>query len=393
MAAAASALAQRGERKVRLGDLLEPYYERNAGCRRTLAAVGIHGIRLRSEIFSKEFVKDASKHKLIFKGTLAVGMGSKQMDIGILSEDKCYAISPSYHTYRIHGIDCDYLRYLLEARNPDMSRRFLIPSYRRGKPVDLDRWLDYELLVHDERSQRAVRDVLDKISALKRNAETRLAKLETLVKSRFVEMFGDPVANPKKWPVCALGERCEVITGNTPSHADPGNYGDYIEWIKTDNIVDGHLTTAVIAIAGAIHSAVSLSKKALSRARHVGAGSLLMTCVAGRTGTIGNCAIADREVSFNQQINALTPRVDSPAFLLYLFKLAKCVLVGDLKRCLKGYVSKSGLSAKRFPFPDVALQREFASFAEKVEKLKAEAKRSAEQLDVLYRSKLQDYFG
>ena len=180
-----------------------------------------------------------------------------------------------------------------------------------------------------------------------------------------------------------MGERCEVITGNTPSHADPGNYGDYIEWIKTDNIVDGHLTAA----------AVSLSKKALSRARHVGAGSLLMTCVAGRTGTIGNCAIADREVSFNQQINALTPRVDSPAFLLYLFKLAKCVLVGDLKRCLKGYVSKSGLSAKRFPFPDVALQREFASFAEKVEKLKAEAKRSAEQLDVLYRSKLQDYFG
>ena len=52
-------------------------------------------------------------------------------------------------------------------------------------------------------------------------------------------------------------------------------------------------------------------------------------------------------------------------------------------------------SARRtlIPLPPLALQREFAAFVEKVEKLKEIAKRSAEQMDVLYRSKLQEYFG
>ncbi len=45
------------------------------------------------------------------------------------------------------------------------------------------------------------------------------------------------------------------------------------------------------------------------------------------------------------------------------------------------------------PVPPLALQREFAAFVEKVEKLKDDARRSAERLDVLYRSKLQEYFG
>ena len=78
--------------KVRLGDLLTPYKELNRGGGVPVAAVGRYGIRLRDEIYSKQLAKDTSKNRLIFKGTLTVGMGSKQIDIGILSDNKCYAV-------------------------------------------------------------------------------------------------------------------------------------------------------------------------------------------------------------------------------------------------------------------------------------------------------------
>lgn len=44
--------------------------------------------------------------------------------------------------------------------------------------------------------------------------------------SRFIELFGDPVGNPKGWTTVPLGTRCEIITGNTPSRAEAKNYGE-----------------------------------------------------------------------------------------------------------------------------------------------------------------------
>lgn len=63
-----------------------------------------------------------------------------------------------------------------------------------------------------------------------------MVQLSELVKSRFIELFGDPVSNPKDWNVEPLGNRCGIITGNTPPRSEPENYGKYIEWIKSDNI-------------------------------------------------------------------------------------------------------------------------------------------------------------
>jgi hypothetical protein len=49
-------------------------------------------------------------------------------------------------------------------------------------------------------------------------------------------MFGDPVTNPKGWPIVHLTGLGGVTTGNTPPRANPALYGDAIEWIKSDNI-------------------------------------------------------------------------------------------------------------------------------------------------------------
>ena len=201
-------------------------------------------------------------------------------------------------------------------------------------------------------------------------------------KSRFVEMFGDPMTNTKSWPMARLGDRCLITTGNTPSRSEKENYGKYIEWIKSDNLVDGRLTTA----------SEYLSEIGYGKSRHVGAGSILMTCIAGSLNSIGNCAMVDREVTFNQQLNAITPYKDDVVFLLWLLRLAKPVLHKDIKKCLKGILSKSNLSGKVLPIPPLALQREFAAFVAKVDKLAFAVRKSLESAEKLYRQQLSEAF-
>ena len=97
-------MVDRTERKwYPLSRFLAEYKELNTDNKYRPVAVGRYGIRSRESIYSKELAKDYSKNKLIYKGTLTVGMGSVKMDIGILSDNEVYSVSPAYHTYRISG--------------------------------------------------------------------------------------------------------------------------------------------------------------------------------------------------------------------------------------------------------------------------------------------------
>lgn len=140
--------------KTKLGDLIEEYSERNVDNKYKPVAVGKYGIRARESIYTKELAKDYSKNKLIYKGTLTVGMGSNQIDIGILRDDEIYSVSPAYHTYKIKIPNYDYLDYLLAANNNRMFSIYANRGSRQGKTLDLKRWLTDELCLHDEKDQK-----------------------------------------------------------------------------------------------------------------------------------------------------------------------------------------------------------------------------------------------
>ena len=94
-----------------------------------------------------------------------------------------------------------------------------------------------------------------------------------------------------------------------------------------------------------------------------------MACIAGSVKSIGKVGLLDREVAFNQQINAIIPEqtVDS-RYLLVLLTLCKDYLCSSINMQLKGILNKSALAAKEFPLPPLALQQEFAAFVSKVDK-------------------------
>lgn len=226
---------------------------------------------------------------------------------------------------------------------------------------------------------------LDTVATAIDNAKQRLNALDELVKSRFIEMFGDPVENPKSWDKRPLSDECEIITGNTPSRKKPNYYGDFIEWIKSDNI---NTPNALLTPA-----AESLSVEGLKAGRSVEKDCILMTCIAGSIGCIGNVSVTDRKVAFNQQINGIIPNKNNVWFLYVLFNLSKNYIQSTITMALKGILSKGQLSKIEFIFPPIELQNEFAEFVKLTDKSKFIVQKQIENLQELLDSKMDEYFG
>lgn len=306
--------------------------------------------------------------------------GSKERPIAYRVSGKCWVNNHAHVLKAKPLVNVDYLCYALMFYDTERlvngaTRQKLTQTAMRQMMIPY-RNMTEQLQIVDEINQ--VIRLIDK-------RKEELSLLDQLVKSQFIELFGDPVGNPKGWTMVPLGTRCEIITGNTPSRAEAKNYGEFIEWIKSDNI-----NTPYIFLTEAQEY---LSEIGFQKCRFVEAGSLLMTCIAGSVNCIGNVAVADRRVAFNQQINAIVPNEDEVLYLYWLMLLSKPAIHRAINMALKGILSKRQLSEMMFPFPPVALQNQFASFVTQTAKSKLAVETSLKQLEILKKSLMQQYFG
>ncbi len=233
--------------------------------------------------------------------------------------------------------------------------------------------------------QRYIAEMLDRADAIRRKRARVLAEASELLRATFLEFFGDPVTNSKEWPEKRIVELAEVTTGNTPPRQEAAYYGGHIEWIKSDNINTPHhyLTKASEA----------LSEAGLRVGRSAPAGSTLMTCIAGSPACIGNAALADRQVAFNQQINALTPKPGIESEFLYATALfSKARVQAASTSGMKGMVSKGALGEVRFILPPKAQRERFVGVFRKVMALTAKLEAAVGEGEALYGSLVQRAF-
>jgi restriction endonuclease S subunit len=151
----------RNSEEYELGSFLSEYSKKNIENNLISVSVGKYGIRRRDEIYSKELSDDYSKNKVIEKDSLIIGMGSTQIDIGILSKDEKYCVSPAYTTYKISGINSDYLREYLIHLNSLLSKRYMVIGARQGKSVNKSELMQHVLLVHNIEKQLQVVDIFN----------------------------------------------------------------------------------------------------------------------------------------------------------------------------------------------------------------------------------------
>lgn len=288
----------------------------------------------------------------------------------------CVVLIPNKH------IRCKYLYYFFLCNMVTLENGFKGVGLKHTNKNYISNIEIYS--VPNIETQDKIIKVLDMAFGIKFYYQQQLQKLDELVKSRFIEMFGDPKNNPNGYLKKRLKDTCRVITGNTPSRAVSEYYGNSIEWIKTDNIVEGMLHPTV--------ATESLSEKGLDVGRTVESDSILMACIAGSLSSIGRVCVTDRKVAFNQQINAIEPNDYNALFLYVMLQLSKEYLIEEINMALKGILSKSKLEGKVFIVPPMDLQQQFAAFVEQTDKSKLAIQQSLEKLETLKKALMQQYF-
>lgn len=244
---------------------------------------------------------------------------------------------------------------------------------------------EFEIPLPPLPEQMRIAAILDKADAIRRKRQQAIQLADDFLRAVFLDMFGDPVTNPKGWNVRAVKEMAKVTTGNTPPRDKPEYYGDFIEWIKSDNI---NTPSDFLTVASEY-----LSEKGCMVGRRVAAGSTLLTCIAGSFDCIGNSAYADREVSFNQQINALTPVPGVDGIFLYaLSKYCKKSIQAASTGGMKGMVSKGKLEEVRFICPPESMQQKFSEAFHRCQNLRRGMEYSLDSLNDGFNSISQKAF-
>lgn len=304
-------------------------------------------------------------------------------------------ILPNLRTRAITAVDCTIGRidykicnrkyFIYFTMSDDYSRqinKFVVGTTR--KRISRKNLEEINISLPNIAIQNKIVEKLDIALELINKRKLQIKELDLLVKSKFIEMFGDPVSNPMRWDKKRLADECNIITGNTPSRKVEEYYGNYIEWIKSDNITDSglYLTTA----------REYLSEEGLKVGRSIDAGSILMTCIAGSIKCIGNVAMTNRKVAFNQQINGIEPLENNVYFMFQQFKLSQKYMQSTINMSLKGILSKGQLSELEFIFPPIEKQNEFARFFKQIDKLKFEMEQSLKELEDNFNSLMQKSF-
>ena len=237
--------------------------------------------------------------------------------------------------------------------------------------------------------QRCIAAKLDRLCDIIAKRKAQLSQLQQLVKSRFVEMFGDPMTNPKGWPTARLGEMCEFMTS--------GSRG----WAKYYS-ADGEMFITIKNVKGGKIDLTNVQRiqppaGAETERTRVKEGDLLISITAdlGRTGVVAK-EIADAGAYINQHLSIirLNRRKIDPMFAAFYIEgvEGKRQIERLNQSAVKAGLSFASLKSLQLPLPPLGEQRKFAAFVEKVDKLAAAAKRGLAAAERLYRQQLQEVF-
>ena len=230
--------------------------------------------------------------------------------------------------------------------------------------------------------QKRIADILDKASNLIELRKQQLEKMDLLIKSKFIDMFGD-----KGFPEMPLNKLCSIITDGT--HQSPKFVEKGIPFLFISNIVDNKITYQTEK------HITHKTYEALIKRTPIELGDILLTIV----GSYGNPAIVEnvQPFCFQRHIAYMKPiheKINS-YYLHAAFLVPQVRQQIDVK--VKGIAQKtlnlSELKTVMIPVPPLALQKKFASFVEQVEKQKSVMQQSLEEMEINYKALLQKYFG
>lgn len=282
-----------------------------------------------------------------------------------------FSIIPDYFYYLFSGMD-----WTKETRRAVM-----------GATLNKDTLSKITVSVPPIEEQQKIAMVLDNVTDLIDKRKQQLAKLDELIKSRFVEMFGDPVTNEKKWDKVPLSELAEIRIGP---------FGSLLH--KEDYITDGY---PLVNPSHIINEKIVTDKKLTISKQKYNEMEVyhlkINDVVLGRRGEMGRCAVVTQNglicgtgsllIRSYGKITAdfIQKIISFPTFK----KTIEDMAIGQTMPNL----NVSIVANFQIIIPPLEIQQRYFSFVEQTEKIKVAINHSLDKLETLKKALMQKYFG
>lgn len=274
-----------------------------------------------------------------------------------------------------------YLAYSLLSKQQELAwqaNAAVVPIINKSQFSKL------QLDIPDIDSQNKIISVLSKVDTLTTKVKKQLEDFDLLIKSRFIEMFGDISTNTKGWNQVPLGELCDISRGGSPRPIN--NFlGGTVPWIKIGDATDGdniYLTKTKEHII----------EDGVKKSHLVKKGSLIFANCGVSLGfariiTFDGC-IHDGWLAFEN----ISASIDKRFVLLTLNMLTK-YFRNIAPDGTQPNLNTSIMKKHKQIVPPLTLQKEFVQFVIQVDKSKLAVQQSLKELEILKKSLMQQYFG
>ena len=293
--------------------------------------------------------------------------GSKDRPIAYRVSGKCWVNNHAHVLKPLSEIDVDYLCYSLMFYDTSKfvngaTRQKLTQAAMRQMSIPIRSLSEQKEIVCKIKS-------LGNIMALRKS---QLKKLDCLASSRFIEMFGDPVKNPKGWEIHSLSDYIEFLTsgsrGWSQYFSDTGAY-----FITIKNVKGGKIIFDDVQFVSPPNNAEAVRTK-------IQEGDLLISITAD----LGRTAVVSREVAeyggyINQHLSCirLNRNYLEPFFVANFLEsdAGKRQFAAKNQNAVKAGLNFNSIRSLRIPVPPLSLQRDFIAFIEELDKSKLAAQK------------------
>ena len=352
-------------------------------------------------LYSAKYLPDdfAEKYKdyILHDGDLIIAMTDMAGDPKILGvptvvDTQGYCLLLNQRVGRLRfirdGVNADYLKLALQCPK---VRTYLKRFAGGGVQLNVSKKdiLSAPVCMRNEEEQNHIAGLFKRVLEVKTKREQELQLLDDLIKARFVELFGDPVSNPKGWNMVELGELTGI--GSSKRIFEKEYVSEGIPFYRTKEIVELSKGNSISTELYITEERFAEIKKQYGVPK---AGDLLISAV----GTIGVIWIVDGKNDFYFKDGNLI-RVDGSEKFnsVYMKNLLEHLIAEYKKQMSSGTayaaLTISGLTKMKVYDVPMDLQNYFADFVHQVDKSKVAVQKSLDETQQLFDSLMQKYFG
>ena len=373
---------------VKLGSLISEYSVRNKADEDIPVYSVTNEQGFCTGYFSKEVAsQDRTTYKIVPRGCFAYN--PSRINVGSVDVQECedrVIVSPLYVVFSVD--EKLNRRYLLHYLKSDITLTY-IKAYASGSVRDNLKFSilkDFPINLPSAEEQEQIVATLDGIEHLIALRKEELASLDELVKSRFIELFGTE-AELDRWSCCTIGDVADVCVGvvikPTQYYTDKG-----VPAFRSLNIGEMHVKDADWVYF--TEEGHQKNQKSVIRKNDV---------LVVRSGAPGTACVATEKYEGYNAVDIIIAHPDNSkvnsVFLAAYTNMPHGMTQIREKTggAAQQHFNVGGYKAMRLIMPPMELQEQFATFVEQTDKSKLAVQKALEELEILKKSLMQQYFG